>query len=159
MPITGPISHIDLSVGDPDRAIPFYAAFFEALGLRRFPVDLPEFQGERPRRAAWFLQYPGGGFFGFEVRPGSGENAARPVDRYAPGTHHMAFHAASPAEVDRVHAAVAAAGGTVLDPPADYSGQTGYSEGYYAAFFADPDGAKLEVVYEPLSNPGELGGD
>jgi catechol 2,3-dioxygenase-like lactoylglutathione lyase family enzyme len=48
---------------------------------------------------------------------------------------------------------VAQAGGRVLDSPADYSGREGYTEGYYAAFFADPDGVKLEVVYEPLTNP------
>jgi hypothetical protein len=41
----------------------------------------------------------------------------------------------------------------VLDPPADYSGQQGYGAGYYAVFFADPDGVKLEVVYEPRTNP------
>jgi len=46
-----------------------------------------------------------------------------------------------------------AAGATVLDPPADYGGQPGYGEGYYAAFFADPDGVKLEVVYLAGENP------
>ena len=38
---------------------------------------------------------------------------------------------------------------TVLDPPADYGGQPGYSPGYYAVFFADPDGIKLEFVHLP----------
>ena len=46
-----------------------------------------------------------------------------------------------------------AAQARVLDPPTDYGGQPAYSKGYYAAFFADPDGIKLEVVFEPLSNP------
>ena len=36
-------------------------------------------------------------------------------------------------------------GATILDPPAEY----GYTPGYYAVFFADPDGIKLEVVFEP----------
>ena len=36
-------------------------------------------------------------------------------------------------------------GATVLDPPAEYA----YTPGYYAVFFADPDGIKLEVVFEP----------
>jgi catechol 2,3-dioxygenase-like lactoylglutathione lyase family enzyme len=152
--VQGPLSHIDLSVSDPDLSIPFYAAFFEALGFHRFPIDDPEFSGDHPRRAAWFVGYPGGAFFGIEVRPASSRAPAEGVDRYAPGLHHMAFHAESPGAVDRIHASVAAAGGRVLDPPADYSGQSGYSPGYYAAFFADPDGVKLEVVYEPLSNAG-----
>lgn len=153
MPVTGPLSHVDLTIGDPDRSIPFYAALLEALGWRRMQVDLAEFQGERPRRACWFTRGPDGVSFAIEVRPGRDVNARRPVDRYAPGLHHMAFHAESTQRVDAVHDAVAAAGGEVLDPPADYSGHPAYGPGYYAAFFADPDGTKLEVVCFPPSNP------
>lgn len=153
MPVRGPLSHIDMSASDPDRSIPFYEAFFTAIGWHRFNVDLPDFAGPRPRRAAWFVKYASGSFFGIEVRPASQESRAKPVDRYAPGLHHMAFHAESPEDVDRVYQAIKVSGGQVLDAPADYSGQSGYGPGYYAAFFADPDGVKLEVVYEPLSNP------
>ena len=153
MPVTGPLSHIDLSVGDSDVSIPFYAAFFEALGFTRFPSDDPEFAGGTPRRAAWFIRYSDGPFFGVEVRPASAESRDRCHDRYAPGLHHLAFHAESREVVDRVHQRVVAAGGTVLDPPADYSGQEGYGNGYYAVFFADPDGVKLEAVFEPTTNP------
>ena len=154
MSVTGPLSHIDLSVGDPRRSIPFYAAFFEALGFHRFPSDMEGFAGDDPVRAAWFLRYASGSFFGIEVRPAAAESAGRTHDRYAPGLHHMAFHADSRETVDRVHREVSAAGGEVLDPPTDYSGQPAYGDGYYAAFFADPDGVKLEVVYEPGTNPG-----
>ncbi|MBW2281520.1 MAG: VOC family protein [Deltaproteobacteria bacterium] len=153
MPIRGPLSHIDLTIRDPDRSIPFYAAFFEALGWRRFPVDLPDFQGPAPKRAAWFTRYGTGSFFGIEVRPASEESRDQKLDRYAPGLHHMAFHAESAEDVDRVHRQMLAAGATVLDAPAGYGGQPGYGDGYYAAFYADPDGLKLEVVYEPVSNP------
>jgi hypothetical protein len=44
-------------------------------------------------------------------------------------------------------------GATVLDPPTDYTGQRGYGEGYFAVFFADPDGVKLEVAHIPQENP------
>jgi glyoxylase I family protein len=153
MSVRGPLSHIDMSVSDPDRSIAFYAAFFGALGYRRLRSDHPEFTGERPQRAAWFIRYEGRGIFGVEVRPAQPDSRGKLHDRYAPGLHHLAFHAESRAAVDEVHARVSEAGGTVLDPPIDYSGQRGYTEGYYAAFFADPDGVKLEVVYEPLTNP------
>ena len=153
MAVQGPLSHIDMTIRDPDRSIPFYAAFFEALGWKRFEVALPDFAGESPTRAAWFVQYGSGAFFGIEVRPASGDGLDKSHDRYAPGLHHMAFHAESPEAVDRIHAAMTASDATVLDPPTDYSGQSGYSAGYYAAFYADPDGIKLEVVYEPLTNP------
>ena len=69
----------------------------------------------------------------------------------------MAFHAASAASVDEVYERVVAAGGRILDPPAVYGTETGYSPGYYAAFFADPDGIKLEVVFEPAANPPDAG--
>lgn len=153
MGIRGPLTHIDLSVGEPERSISFYAAFFEALGYRRMPVDVPGFTGPRPERAAWWVRYPGGAVFGIEVRPAKAESRDKRHDRYAPGLHHMAFHAESPEAVDAVHAAMRAAGATVLDPPADYTGQRGYSPGYYAAFYADPDGVKLEVAYIPETNP------
>lgn len=153
MPTRGLISHIDLSIGDPERSIPFYSALFGALGWTRFASEQPGFTGPHPSRAAWFTRYPSGAFFGIEVRPGRPESRERKHDRHAPGLHHLAFHAESREDVDAIHAAVEAAGGTVLDPPTDYGGQPGYGPGYYAAFFADPDGVKLEVVYEPLTNP------
>lgn len=153
MPVRGPLSHIDLSIRDPRASIPFYASFFGALGWRRFESELPGFGGDAPQRAAWFTRYADGAFFGIEVRPASAESRDTPHDRYAPGLHHMAFHAESAADVDRVHEALCAQGATVLDPPADYSDHPAYGPGYYAAFYADPDGLKLEVVYEPQTNP------
>ncbi len=69
MPVTGPLSHLDLSVGNPDRAIPFYAALLEGLGFVRFPSQEPGWTGDRPRRAAWFIQYGDGSFFGMDLRP------------------------------------------------------------------------------------------
>jgi catechol 2,3-dioxygenase-like lactoylglutathione lyase family enzyme len=153
MATTGPISHIDISAGYPDRSIAFYEALLTALGFRRSASDLPGFAGERPQRAGWGVKMAGGAWFGIEVRPAREDARDRRYDRYAPGPHHIAFHAESPATVDAVHAAMLAAGAEVLDPPTDYSGQAGYGAGYYAAFYADPDGLKLEVVYEPRSNP------
>ena len=153
MPITGPLNHIDISMGYPEKSIPFYAAFFEALGFQRWNLRSPDWQGPNPRRATWGIRYPGGARFDVEVRPARTESRDRKYDRYEPGPHHMAFHAASPDVVDRVHQAMVSAGATVLDPPTDYSGKSGYSEGYYAAFFADPDNMKLEVAYIPGTNP------
>ena len=154
MPITGPLTHIDISVGYPEKSIPFYAAFFEALGYRRWNVPLPEWQGESPTRATWGVRYPGGARFGVELRPARAESRDRKYDRYEPGPHHIALHAESREVVDRVHRALVAVGATVLDPPVDYGrdGGTAYSPGYYAAFFADPDGLKLEVAYVPAEN-------
>ena len=152
MASTGSLNHIDISIGYPDRSIPFYEAFFTALGYKRWKMD-GEWDGDRPRRATWSIKLPDGSFFGVEVRPAHIDSRDRRYDRYEPGPHHLAFHAASPEVVDRVHGAMVGAGATVLDPPTDYSGKSGYSKGYYAAFYADPDNVKLEVAYIPGANP------
>ncbi len=153
MPITGPLAHIDISVGHPERSIPFYAALLEALGYRRGNVAGPEWQEPEPRRATWGIRYPGGARFEIEVRPARPESRDRRYDRYEPGPHHLAFHAADRAAVDRVHEALVAIGATVLDPPADYGGDPAYADGYYAVFVEDPDGVKLEVAFIPPANP------
>lgn len=71
--------------------------------------------------------------------------ASRQHDRYTPGLHHFAFHAESRDDVDRFYAFLCAQQLPVLDAPEEYD----YTPGYYAVFFADPDGLKLEFVFEP----------
>jgi len=106
------------------------------LGFRR--LDAPA--GGAP---CWGVADADGGWFGIalvEAEPG------RPAhDRRAPGFHHLAFHADDRADVDAFHDFLVEAGLPVLDAPAEYD----YTPGYYAVFFADPDGLKLEVVFEP----------
>ena len=75
-----------------------------------------------------------------------GENAGRRHDRYSPGLHHVAWQAESRADVDGLYQLLLQMGAHVLDAPADYPQ---YGDGYYAVMFADPDGLKLEYVYEP----------
>jgi hypothetical protein len=48
--------------------------------------------------------------------------------------------------VDRFHEFLVREGIPVLDAPAEYPE---YGAGYYAVFFADPDGMKLELVHFP----------
>lgn len=153
MPTTGALAHIDISAGHPERSIPFYAALLGALGYRRVSVAMPEWSGANPTRATWSFQLPGGASFEIEVRPARRESRDRSYDRYEPGPHHIAFHAESRAVVQGVHGAMLAIGATILDPPVDYSGRPGYEDGYYAAFFADPDGVRLEVAHIPDANP------
>ena len=72
--------------------------------------------------------------------------AARHHDRYSPGLHHLAWIADSREDVDALYKLLLDIKATVLDPPADYPQ---YGKGYYAVMFADPDGLKLEYVFEP----------
>ncbi|MBI3247872.1 MAG: VOC family protein [Deltaproteobacteria bacterium] len=61
------------------------------------------------------------------------------------GLCEIAFRADDRAQIDELAQGIEANGGTILDPPREYD----YVPGYYAVFFADPDGIKLELVHMP----------
>ena len=52
------------------------------------------------------------------------------------------------ADIDRMHRLLVSINANVLDPPAEYP-QYNDGKGYYAVFFDDLDGLKLECVYTP----------
>ncbi len=136
--IRGSLSHLDLTVTELARSVPFYDQVLGKLGYKR----LPEAGSSAP---CWGVTDAAGGVFSIALKPAMPESAARHHDRYAPGLHHLAFHADSRADVDAFYDYVREIGATVLDVPEEYD----YTPGYYAVFFADPDGLKFEVVHEP----------
>ncbi len=70
---------------------------------------------------------------------------ATPYDRYGVGIHHLAFVAESREQVDERATWLRERGVEIESGPEEYD----YSPGYYAVFFYDPDGLKLEVVHKP----------
>jgi glyoxylase I family protein len=134
----GFVHHIDLSVSDLAKAKPFYA---RVLGFMGYAAG--EDYGDRGQD---FDLRTDSGFSSIGVRVSEGPHAARAHDRYAPGLHHLAWSAASREDVDKCYAMLREIGATILDAPADYPQ---YGDGYYAVFFADPDGMKLEYVFKP----------
>ena len=48
-------------------------------------------------------------------------------------------------QIDDLAKQIPANGGKIIDPPKEYD----YLPGYYAVFFNDPDGLKLELVHVP----------
>lgn len=80
------------------------------------------------------------------LKTSEGPNRNRPHGRYSPGLHHVAWRADSRRDVDDLHGLLLRIGACILNAPADYPQ---YGEGYYAVFFKDPDGLKLEFVFEP----------
>lgn len=62
---------------------------------------------------------------------------------YDPGIHHIAFAVKHRAIVDKVYESLLEINAKVLDPPKEYPQ---YCAGYYAVYFLDPDGIKLEVA-------------
>jgi len=124
------IHHIDITVSDLDRSTAFYDRILPLMGFRR-TKDAPE----GPLWAGTHAE--------IGLVPA---RSIREHDRYSPGLHHLAFHAPDRAAVDRFHEQALQLGARVLDRPAEYPE---YAPGYYAVFFADPDGIKLEYVFTP----------
>ena len=135
----GSVHHIDLSVKDPVAARPFWEA---VLGFMDYYIETEYEHGGYDFQCG----IRGGAFASVGILPASGPNAQREHDRYSSGLHHIAWNAASRADVDALHDLLQRIGATVLDPPAHYPQ---YSEGYYAVFFTDPDGLKLEYCFVP----------
>jgi glyoxylase I family protein len=142
----GHLSHLDFSVGDPARSIAFYHALLTSLGYERFRASGAEWQEPAPTRAAWGIRYRDGSSFGIDLRPAR-QASRRRYDRYHPGPHHLAFQVNDDASVDAIYRVMVEAAAEILDPPFDYGGRAGYGHHYYAVFFADPDGFKVEVVH------------
>jgi catechol 2,3-dioxygenase-like lactoylglutathione lyase family enzyme len=135
--LRGSINHLDLTVSDLAVSLPFYDSVLGQLGFTR--LEPPPGSTARP---AWHHQDPTLRLFSIalcEARPD-----AVPHDRFSPGLHHLAFQAESRADVDGFHRFLVESGVRILDPPADYPH---YGPVYYAVFFADPDGLKLELVH------------
>ena len=60
------------------------------------------------------------------------------------GFHHYAFELASRKDVDDLDAFLRKKQMTIVDPAGEY-----YEGGYYAVYFLDPDGLKLEAMFFP----------
>jgi catechol 2,3-dioxygenase-like lactoylglutathione lyase family enzyme len=128
----GRMHHLDLTVTDIGRSKPFYDLVLGFLGYRCVK--------DEKQIAVYDLTLPDG-VCGIAIRAAL---RLREHDRYTVGLHHFAWNAGSRSDVDRLHGKLLAAGVTILDAPAEYPQ---YGAGYYAVFFADPDGLKLEYVY------------
>jgi len=131
----GQMHHIDLTVADLARSAPFYEAVLGFLGYRRVR--------DQANGIDWDLETPAG-TCSVGIKPARSDWTH---DRYSTGLHHFAWAADSREDVDRLHALLRKVGATILDAPAAYPH---YGAGYYAVFFADPDGLKFEYVHFPV---------
>jgi glyoxylase I family protein len=132
------IHHLDLVVTDVERSREFYSGLLHLLGWGGV-LDL---EGERGERI-WYLQAQDT-WIGLREKQSDAHSV--PYDRYAVGVHHFAFEAVSREVVDACWRWVLQQGTATESAPKEFPH---YVEGYYAAFFYDPDGIKLEVVHEP----------
>jgi len=75
----------------------------------------------------------------YTIRPAK---LAGPHDPYRPGLHHVCLRVAARADVDAAAQALRGLGVDATDPK--YYPE--YAPDYYATFFSDPDGIRLEIV-------------
>ena len=119
--------HVDLRVSDFAKTRRLYDALLPAMGFSRIAED---------DETICYYQ-PGGDrsipFFGIDLNP----------DHRANGTR-LALRASSRAEVDRLAGIAKDAGATAFEAPHVCEEYTPF---YYATFFEDADGNKLEICY------------
>lgn len=124
------IDHIDLRVPSLAAVRSFYTVLLPALG---FSTD--------QSNESWFQ-------FGTKKESGPEEFfGITESPRHVPNENRIAFWAESTAEVDRLADVVRRAGARNIEGP-------GYDEGpgYYAVFFEDPCGNRLEICHrEPAA--------
>jgi catechol 2,3-dioxygenase-like lactoylglutathione lyase family enzyme len=129
--------HIDLRVKDMEVARNFYGKFLPQLGfVRERHEPVPAKLSSDHAGEDFHTFYSAGGdrpseFFGFTEDKNHRPNGTR-----------IAFWADTRDEVDRIAKLVREAGGKALEGPEIC---VDYSPGYYAFFFEDPDGNKLEI--------------
>ncbi len=123
------IDHIYFAVSDFAASEAFYDALMRALGF---------YKGDKPiggeRHAHYFNRA-----LQLSIRRARSASAHDP---YAPGLHHLCLQVATPSDVDAAYASVHGLG-IEATLPRTYPE---YSADYYATFFVDPDGIRLEIV-------------
>lgn len=137
----GSINHLRFSVRDVAACEAFYDPLLTLLGYAQVPRD--------DDGRAWGRRDPTAGTQWLILTPAAAEHRHTPHELTAPGFHHLALNADSREQVDAVYELVRGCGAETLDPPAEYD----YEPGYYAVFFRDPNGFKLEVVHSPRQMP------
>jgi catechol 2,3-dioxygenase-like lactoylglutathione lyase family enzyme len=121
------LDHIDLRVSDLKQAQKFYSKLLPALGFVRDRSSgrmgcFYATGGDKPEAFFCFTQ----------------------DRRHRPNKTRIAFWAENRAEVDRLARLARRLGAKNFEEPELCRG---YSAGYYACFFDDPDGNKLEICY------------
>lgn len=120
------IDHLVVRVSDYERSKRFYGRLFPFLGFEVLAEYEHMIGWTNTRTRYWISQ-------------ADAEGRKRPYRIGDVGFHHYAFQLRSRSDVDALQAFVRdELGATIVDPAGEYD------EDYYAVYFLDPDGLKLE---------------
>jgi catechol 2,3-dioxygenase-like lactoylglutathione lyase family enzyme len=134
------IDHVDLVVSSLERSLPFYRELLKPLGWKGAAKQ----RGERGETIHYLWGPSLMNSIGIREAQSEGGGEGEAVyDRYSVGMHHLAFRARSRRRVDERARWLESEGIEIESGPKPYD----YTPGYYAVFFYDPDGIKLEIVY------------
>ncbi len=132
MPRVVGIDHLVLSVGDFARSKDFYGKLLKFLGFK--------LKHDYEDMAGW-----SNGKTLFWIAAADEQGRKRKYRKGDIGFHHYAFELSSRNDVDALGAFLKDNEMTVVDPPGEY-----YERNYYAVYFTDPDGMKLEgMIWAP----------
>jgi catechol 2,3-dioxygenase-like lactoylglutathione lyase family enzyme len=126
------IDHLVISVGDFAHSRAFYDKLLRFLGFK--------LKYDHADMAGW-----SNGKTLFWIAQADARGRKRKYRKGDIGFHHYAFELSSRRDVDELGAFLVKNNVNVVDPPGEY-----YDRSYYAVYFTDPDGMKLEgMVYKP----------
>jgi glyoxylase I family protein len=124
------IDHVYVTVRDLENSEEFYDRAMGVLGFRKRRGTIG---GDA--HVHFYNRH-----YGYSLRPA--REGAPDHDPYAPGLHHFCFRVIDEAAVDRAAIELEEAGVDAKEPR--YYPE--YAPDYYATFFTDPDGIRLEVT-------------
>jgi len=128
------IAHVQLTVRDPGRCVPFWERLCHFLGMSTL------IRGDD-------IVYCIGGRTGILVRGAPASKRGERFDQDRAGLHHLCFRARSREDVDAVAGFLAGEpAARVVHPPEEGSQ---FAPGYYSILFEDPDGIRVEVNFVP----------
>lgn len=122
-------AHMNLTVGNFEKSLPFYKELFAFLGLTPL-IDMDGYYYCRGRRVAMGIQ---------ACDP---EHAGERFDQGRTGLHHLCLAMESREDVDALAEKVRALGATITREPA---ANDDWFPGMYSMLFEDPDGIRIEA--------------
>lgn len=132
------IAHIQLSVLDMERSIPFYETLLHSLEMVTL-IKNPQYF------------YCIGGRTGVAISPVGAEFRDQTYDQLRAGLHHFCFRARSREDVDAIYRTALSLNAKIVRAPQENH----WAPGYYSVLFEDPDGIRLEANFVP--GKGHLG--
>ena len=126
------IAHIQLTVTDLSKSIPFYRRLLTGMGLT-LVNDTPQ------------SLYGVGGRTGISVSSPADQTKDKRFDQRQPGLHHFCFRARSRDDVDEIHSLALEIEAKIVHAPQE----DGFAPGYYSVLFEDPDGIRIEANHVP----------